>query len=72
MPPFFERFGFPKLASIAAESIIVDMQKELVELAVKDPTGYQAAFELLLRTAGDPSILGMALHLLYVGRKAGG
>jgi hypothetical protein len=45
----------------------VDMQKALVELAESNPVAYEAAFEVIVRTASDPSILGMALHLLYIG-----
>jgi ubiquinone/menaquinone biosynthesis C-methylase UbiE len=68
--PFFERHGFATLALLAAEGIIVDMQRVLAEISESDPEAYQVAFELILRTAGDPSILGMATHLLYVGRNA--
>jgi hypothetical protein len=68
--PFFERHGFTTLALLAAEGIIVNMQRVLAEIVESDPELYQAAFNLVLRTAGDPSILGMATHLLYVGRNA--
>jgi len=67
---FFERHGFTTLALLAAEGIIVDMQRVLAEIVESDPELCQAAFDLLLPTAGDPSILGMAMHLLYVGRNA--
>ena len=70
LAPFFERHGFTTLALLAAEGIIVDMQRVLAEIVESDPELYQAAFNLVLRTAGDPSILGMATHLLYVGRNA--
>jgi hypothetical protein len=69
--PFFEQNGFTTLALLAAEGIIVDLQRALSECASEDPTIYQAALDVILRTASDPSILGMASHLLYVGRNTG-
>jgi S-adenosylmethionine-dependent methyltransferase len=66
--PFFEEFGFSTLGLLAAESITVGIQRSLVELAANDPVTYQAALEVIVETARDPSILGMAAHLLYIGR----
>jgi SAM-dependent methyltransferase len=67
--PFFEQHGFAKLVLLAAEGIAVHNQRALIDLAESDPTTYRAALEIILNTAGDASILGMATHLLYVGRK---
>jgi S-adenosylmethionine-dependent methyltransferase len=67
--PTFEGYGFTALALLSAEGLVVDIQRALSELAEDDPETHQAAFDLVLRTASDPSILGMASHLLYVGRK---
>jgi S-adenosylmethionine-dependent methyltransferase len=67
--PTFEGYGFATLALLSAEGIVVDIQRALSELAEDDPETYQAAFNLVLDTASAPSILGMASHLLYVGRK---
>ena len=69
--PFFERHGFTTLTLLAAEGIIVNNQRCLIELAESDPITCQAAFEVIVDTASDPSILGMATHLLYVGKKTG-
>ena len=69
--PFFEQQGFTTLALLSAEGIAVNNQKALSELATTDPPAYQAALDIIMRTAGDPSILGMANHLLYVGRRMG-
>jgi hypothetical protein len=68
--PFFEGYGFTTLRLLATEGIVVDMQGVLFELAETDPTAYRAAFDVVAHTASDPSILGMATHLLYVGRKS--
>jgi S-adenosylmethionine-dependent methyltransferase len=67
--PTFEEYGFTTLALLSTEGIVVDIQRAMSELAEADPETYRAAFDLLLATASDPSILGMASHLLYVGRK---
>ena len=66
--PFFAQYGFKMLELLAAESLVVDMQMALRELAEEEPDAYEAAFEVVVRAASDPSILGMARHLLYVGR----
>jgi len=66
--PFFVEYGFRTLGLLAAESITVGIQRSLVELAENDPVTYQAALEVIVEAASDPSILGMAAHLLYIGR----
>lgn len=67
--PFFEQYGFKMLTLLAAEGIVADIQEALLELAGSDPAAYEAALEVIIRTADDPGILGMATHLLDVGRK---
>ena len=70
VPPFFEQHGFTTLALLAAEGIAASSQTALSELAASDPTAYQAALDVIMRTSSDSSILGMAGHLLYVGRRS--
>jgi SAM-dependent methyltransferase len=67
--PFFARFGFQAITLLAAESFVPDLQGALPALAADHPEAQHAAFAALLRTAAEPSILGMANHLLYVGRR---
>ena len=67
--PFFERHGLTTLALLSAEGIAVNSQSALSELSTTDPDAYQSSLDMIIRTAGDPSILGMATHLLYVGRR---
>ena len=69
--PFFEQHGFTTLALLSTEGIAVNGQMALSELATSDPTVYRAALDVIIRTASDSSILGMAAHLLYVGRRSG-
>jgi hypothetical protein len=52
------------------ESIVPDLQGDLAALAGLDPAAYEATLDMLLHVAGDPSVHGLANHLLYVGRKA--
>ena len=54
---------------LAAEGIVGDMQRILSELEQNDPATYQAALDVILKTANDPGILGTASHLLYIGKK---
>ena len=68
--PFFEQHGFTTLTLLAAEGIAESSQTALSELAVSDPIAYQAVLDVIMSTASDPSILGMAAHLLYVGRRS--
>ena len=67
--PFFERHGFEFEALIATESIAPPAARELAEMAQTDLAAWAAAIEVLAATASEPSILGAANHLLYVGRK---
>ena len=66
--PFFEQYGFTMLELLAAEGVAMDIQTALIEMAASDPVAYEAALGVVFRTASDPSILGMATHLVYVGR----
>jgi len=68
--PFFARYGFEITALWAAQSIVPDLQEPLAALALADPAAHRAAMDTLMHVAGDPSILGLANHLLYVGQKA--
>jgi hypothetical protein len=68
--PFFARHGFTRLALLACEGIATGLEDALAELAGSNPAAYQATLDVVVRTADDPSILGLSNHLLYVGRKS--
>jgi S-adenosylmethionine-dependent methyltransferase len=68
--PFFARHGFVAQALLAAQSIVPDLQESLSALALSDRDAHRATLDTLVRVAGDPSILGLANHLLYIGQKA--
>jgi len=67
--PFFAAHGFTQLALLASESAAPDLQPHLAELARDDPATYEATLGVLLDVAAEPSILGLAGHLLYVGQR---
>ena len=68
--PFFAGYGLTMRTLLASEGIVPDLQGALAELGTQDPPTYQAALNIIIRTASDPSILGLANHLLYVGQKS--
>ena len=61
--------GLTKITLLSSEGFAPDIQDHLTTLAVTDPDAYRTVFDALLRTAAEPSILGMSHHLLYVGQK---
>ncbi len=67
--PFFARHGFSAQALLASEGFTAGLGPALADLATQDPKLYEAALDLIVRTAAEPSILGLCNHLLYVGRR---
>ncbi len=67
--PLFEGAGFRTEGLVAAEGIAPVVAEQLSQMAVQDPTAYAAALDLLEATAAEPSILGAANHLLYIGQR---
>jgi S-adenosylmethionine-dependent methyltransferase len=68
--PFFERHGFVTRTLLACEGFVPDLQDAVAQMQQIDPVAYRQALDLILRTAADPSILGMSTHLLYIASKA--
>ena len=69
VPAFFAQRGFTMLSLLAAEGIVGDLQRVLFGLEQNDPVTYQAVLDIILKTAADPGILGVASHILYIGNK---
>jgi len=67
--PFFASHGFEMQTLVSSEGILVDLQAILPDLLEHDNPVFQRAMDVVIDTAADPSILGMANHLLYVGRR---
>jgi S-adenosylmethionine-dependent methyltransferase len=68
---FFSQYGLTMETLISTEGIVPDLQGELALLAKNHPVAHQNMLDIIIRTASDPGILGMANHLLYVGRRQG-
>jgi ubiquinone/menaquinone biosynthesis C-methylase UbiE len=68
--PFFEARGFQTEALVASEGFLALVQQQVAELRERDEAAYEALLEIAAEAAGDPSILGLSGHLLYVGRAA--
>jgi S-adenosylmethionine-dependent methyltransferase len=64
-----EPAGFVTRALVSTHGFATGIEEALLEMADSDPVAYRAALQLLLSTADDPSILGTAGHLLYVGQR---
>jgi len=71
LEPFFSLHNFERVALIAVEGISPPASSALTEMAETDPVDYAAVIDVIAATANEPSILGAANHLLYVGRKRG-
>ncbi len=69
VPAIFEPYGLRRLKLLASEGITAGIERELADLAGKNPALYERALDLVIQTAADPSILGMASHLLYIAEK---
>jgi len=69
VPAYFKENGFTMETLLSAQGIVPDLQRILSELEQNDPATYQAVLDIILKTADDPGILGMASHLLYIGKK---
>jgi SAM-dependent methyltransferase len=67
--PFMEAHGFETLELLADTGFATHQASALAELAQADPAAHQAALNLILQTAADPSLLGGSIHLLYIGHK---
>lgn len=67
---FFARFGLESLVLASSEGISVGIAQTLADMETTTPSMYDRALDLIAQTACDPSILGMASHLLYIGRRA--
>lgn len=65
--PFFARHGFETLRLMASQGPLATLQADVAALAERDPARHRDLLEYAWRVAGDPSILGLAGHLLYIG-----
>src|SRR5439155_25026472 len=69
--PFFDGHGFTPRRLMASQGFLGWAQPEVVRLAHRDRVAYQRLLDLAYETATDPSILGMAAHLVFIGQRRG-
>lgn len=71
--PLVEHHGVETILLGSTHGFATEMETQVdaVRRLDEDLGGYDAVVELLVQTATDPSILGLAGHLLYVGRVRG-
>jgi SAM-dependent methyltransferase len=71
---FFAGYGLTQLCLASSQSIASssELQEPLARLEAEDPASYETAIDVLVQNAAEPSILGAASHLLFVGKKGDG
>ena len=67
--PWFEQFGLATLALASSEGLASGIEPALAELQLSDSAAFERVCEVVMETATDPSLFGLAKHLLYVGRR---
>jgi S-adenosylmethionine-dependent methyltransferase len=67
--PFFAQYSLQMLTLAASEGVAGGIQAEVAEMIAADSSLKDIALDILVQTATDPSILGMASHLLYIGQR---
>ena len=67
--PYFEELGLTTVTLVSTHGYASGMEETIVALRDEHPTAYEVAMRLLIDTADDPSLFGLAGHLLYVGTK---
>ncbi|MGC5165438.1 class I SAM-dependent methyltransferase [Luteimicrobium sp. DT211] len=64
---FFASHGFTTRRLMASQGVLGWVQGDVAALAERDPDAHRRLLDIAYETADDPSVLGMAGHLLYVG-----
>ncbi|MCM2416275.1 class I SAM-dependent methyltransferase [Streptomyces sp. RKAG290] len=67
--PLFDEHGFRVRRVLASQGILAWAQPEVAALAERDPDAYQRLLDVAYATAGDPSVHGMAGHLLVIAER---
>jgi S-adenosylmethionine-dependent methyltransferase len=66
----FATAGLQSVLLASTHGFAAGLEPALDQLRIDDPPTYESAMNLLVHTAAEPSFLGTAGHLLYVGRTA--
>lgn len=67
--PFFESHGFDTVLVASTHGFLTGVEDGFEALRVEQPATYLRLLDRLVASATDPSVLGTAGHLLYVGRR---
>jgi len=67
--PFFEAHGFTLRRLMASQGFLGWAQSDVADLAQRDRPAHERLLDLAYATAADPTILGMAAHLLFIGER---
>jgi len=62
------QIGAERILLASTHGFASGLEQQLDDLRGADPATYEAALDLLTRTATDPALLGTAGHLLYLTR----
>jgi 2-polyprenyl-3-methyl-5-hydroxy-6-metoxy-1,4-benzoquinol methylase len=69
VPPLMEQHGFRTVELISSQSVAGDVQGHLALFAERQPELYKWVIDELVKLANEPTIIGSAWHLLYIGQK---
>jgi S-adenosylmethionine-dependent methyltransferase len=64
--PYFEGFGLSTVTLATTHGFATGIEDQLLAMRDENPGAYDAAMRLLIETADDPSLFGLAGHLLYI------
>lgn len=67
---FFASHGLSEIELLAAEGLTAGMATLMSDFIEERGEAFERALPLILNTAGDPSLLGAANHLLFIGRRS--
>ncbi len=67
--PLLESAGFETVDLISSQSVAADVQKDLALFGERQPELYPWVMAELIKLANDPTAVGSAWHLLYIGRR---
>lgn len=67
---FFSSHGLSEIELLAAEGLAVGLANQMPDFIEERSETFERALSLILDTASDPSLLGAASHLLFIGRRS--
>lgn len=68
LAPFFANLGLQNIATVSAQGFATGIEDTLEASRHDDPAAYDATLAPLVETASDPSLLGLAAHIVHVAQ----